>query len=116
MRLRFFCILLAGLSIISCKNRDIKYKPIGYFSSDFTLKTGAARQGILKPETKGVINLDLRYVDALSWLHEFEYIWVLSHFHTVKGWDSFVKPPKVGINLDFFLHVLQEDQTQLVYH
>lgn len=83
-------VLLAGCN----SNNIVVYHPIGYFSSDFTLKTGAPRQGILVPESKGVIVLDTVYENALTNVNDFEYIWILSHFHQANGWDSFVNPPK----------------------
>jgi tRNA (adenine37-N6)-methyltransferase len=96
MKIKLLYLLLFVLTITACKNQDdsIEYRPIGYFSSEYTLETGAPRQGILKPESTGIIILDTAYLKALSNLNEFEYIWVISHFHDAKGWDSFVKPPK----------------------
>ncbi len=56
----FIYLLLIIIFMIGCvdKNNFIEYKPIGFFSSKYTLKTGSPRQGILKPETNGVIILD----------------------------------------------------------
>ena len=88
-------LLLLILFFFSCSNKKntIVYKPIGFFSSEYTLKTGAPRQGILKPKTKGIITLDTIYTKGLSCLDDFEYIWVISHFHEAKGWDNIVTPP-----------------------
>ena len=96
MKQKYIYLLLIIIFIISCnnKNSSVEYKPIGFFSSKYTLKTGAPRQGILKPETKGVIILDTVYTKSLSWLDEFEYIWVITHFHEAKGWESIVTPPE----------------------
>ena len=96
MKRKFIYLLLIIIFIIGCtsKNNSIEYKPIGFFSSKYTLKTGAPRQGILKPETKGVIILDTIFIKSLSGLDEFEYIWVITHFHEAKGWESIVTPPK----------------------
>jgi len=80
-------------SCISIKN-SIEYKPIGFFLSKYTLKTGAPRQGILKPETKGIIILDTIFIKSLSRLDEFEYIWVISYFQEAKAWESIVSPPE----------------------
>ncbi|HSH52255.1 MAG TPA: tRNA (N6-threonylcarbamoyladenosine(37)-N6)-methyltransferase TrmO [Bacteroidales bacterium] len=96
MKQKQIYLLFLVLSLMGCtnKNSTIEYKPIGFFSSKYTLKTGAPRQGVLKPKTKGVIIIDTVYTDALSWLNEFEYIWVITHFHEAKGWDSIVIPPE----------------------
>ena len=96
MKQKYIYLLLIIIFIISCnnKNSSVEYKPIGFFSSKYTLKTGAPRQGILKPETKGVIILDTIYTKSLSWLDEFEYIWVITHFHEAKSWESIVTPPE----------------------
>ncbi len=93
-------LMLFLIFFISCKkdmnsSKDvINYKPIGYFETPFTPKTGAPRQGQLLPETRGKIILDTIYTEALEDLKEFEYIIVLFHFHKSKGWESKVKPPK----------------------
>jgi tRNA-Thr(GGU) m(6)t(6)A37 methyltransferase TsaA len=96
MKRKYVYLLLILISIIGCtsKNNSIEYKPIGFFSSKYTLETGAPRQGILKPETKGIIILDTGFIKSLSNLDEFEYIWVITHFHEAKGWDSIVIPPE----------------------
>ena len=96
MKRKYIYLLLVIIFIIGCTNKNdfIEYKPIGFFSSKYTLKTGAPRQGILKPETKGVIILDTIFIKSLSSLDEFEYIWVITHFHEAKGWESIVTPPK----------------------
>ncbi len=95
MKLTNIYIFLLALSIVGCKNKDniITYKPIGYFSSKFTIETGAPRQGMLRPESKGVIILDTVYTRGLSQLDKFEYIWVISHFHKARGWENIVTPP-----------------------
>ena len=87
---------LAILFLTGCtrKNDLITYKPIGYFHTEYTLKTGAPRQGILKPETKGLIVLDTIYTQGLNCLDEFEYIWIITHFHQTRGWESIVTPPE----------------------
>ena len=96
MKIRYVIIALVIISLMSCSDNEdsIEYTPIGYFSSDYTLETGAPRQGILKPESKGVIVLDSIYIESLIMLDEFEYIWVLVHFDKAKGWESIVTPPE----------------------
>ena len=96
MKLIVILILITQFLIVSCTDKEntIEYKPIGYFSSEYTLKTGAPRQGILKPETKGVITLDTIYTECLNYLDEFEYIWIIAHFDKANGWESIVTPPE----------------------
>ena len=90
-----FNIFIFLLLLSSCTdNKAIKYKPIGYFSTKYTLKTGAPRQGTLVPSSTGIIILDIEYTKALTELDEFEYIWVLYHFNKSKGWDLMVRPPE----------------------
>ena len=93
---KLFAIIVIIFLFAACSNdeKTIEFKPIGYFSSEYTLKTGAPRQGILKPETKGVITLDTIYTESLSYLDEFEYIWVMVYFDKAKGWESIVTPPE----------------------
>lgn len=80
-------------SIIMEAQNKITYTPIGIFHSEYTTDTGAPRQGILMPETKGTIELDPQYYDAMHDLELFEYIWVLFHFSKVETWEPRVKPP-----------------------
>ncbi len=93
---KLIVIFMLQFLIVSCTNKEktIEYNPIGYFSSIYTLKTGAPRQGVLKPETKGVIILNANYTQGLSYLDEFEYIWIIAHFDKAKGWESIVTPPE----------------------
>ena len=94
-RLRF---LLIGflLFMYSCSNtkKIIKYEVIGYFSTEYNTETGAPRQGILKPESEGSIILKEEYINGLQNLNQFEYIFVLFHFHEAKGWENTVTPPE----------------------
>ncbi len=91
---KLFSILIISIFLYSCNKNRIEYKPIGYFSSKYTLKTGAPRQSILKPNTKGIIILDTIYVKALFELDEFEYIWVIADFNQENGWETTVTPPE----------------------
>ena len=92
------CILVFVLSflVISCNRNDqiIKFKPIGYFSTKYTLDTGAPRQGMLVPESKAVITLEDKYALGLHDLDEFEYIFVLYYFDKAEGWDAELVPPE----------------------
>jgi len=90
----FIWLFFALFFVSSCQDHTIEYQPIGYFSSKYSLETGAPRQGILIPESKGIIILDTIYFKAIQNLSEFEYIWVLMHFNQSVGWESIVKPPE----------------------
>ncbi|MBN2746940.1 MAG: tRNA (N6-threonylcarbamoyladenosine(37)-N6)-methyltransferase TrmO [Bacteroidales bacterium] len=72
---------------------QIIYTPIGVFHTDYTPTTGAPRQGILMPETKGTIEIYPQYLNALNTLDWFEYIIVLFHFNEVERWEPMVNPP-----------------------
>jgi tRNA (Thr-GGU) A37 N-methylase len=71
----------------------IQYTPIEIFHTDYTPDTGAPRQGILIPETKGTIEIFTPYRGALNTLGLFEYIIVLYHFSEVERWEPEVNPP-----------------------
>jgi tRNA-Thr(GGU) m(6)t(6)A37 methyltransferase TsaA len=88
----FIWLFFALFFVSSCQDHTIEYQPIGYFSSKYSLETGAPRQGILIPESKGIIILDTIYFNAIQNLSEFEYIWVLMHFNQSVGWENIVKP------------------------
>lgn len=94
------CLLLVIIFIILSvysKAQDsiiqIVYTPIGVFHTVFTPETGAPRQGILIPETKGQIEIYPEYRKALTTLDLFEYIIVIFHFSEVETWQSTVNPP-----------------------
>lgn len=71
----------------------IQYKPIGIFLTPFTTATGAPRQGVLMPDTRGTIEVFPEYHDALNTLSSFEYIIVIYHFNEVERWQAVVNPP-----------------------
>ena len=88
----FFCLntlFMNGQDTI----QQVMYKPIGFFHTPYTTKTGAPRQGILMPETEGSIELFPQYRNALKTLDLFEYIIVLFHFSEVERWEPTVNPP-----------------------
>ena len=93
---RYVLILfIVFVSIVSCKNKDdqIKYEAIGYFETEYTMQTGAPRQGMLINDAKGVITLKEEYVKGLDYLSSFDYIWVIYHFNEAEGWQNEVNPP-----------------------
>ncbi len=89
-------IIVFILIVSSCTNKKsmIKYNAIGYFSTEYNTKTGAPRQGVLKPDSRGTIILNDEYKKGLNNLDQFEYIFVLFHFHEAKGWENTVAPPE----------------------
>jgi len=60
----------------------IKYSPIGIFHTNYTPETGAPRQGIIMPETKGSIEIYPEYAEGLRFVSFFEYIIVLHCYPT----------------------------------
>lgn len=99
LRILIFTILLPGMNYTNHLHAQpgdttsIQYRPIGQFHTAFNTSTGAPRQGILLPETKGAIEIYPEYQSALKDLNLFEYIIVLFHFSEVEQWDSTVNPP-----------------------
>ncbi|MEN8157023.1 MAG: tRNA (N6-threonylcarbamoyladenosine(37)-N6)-methyltransferase TrmO [Bacteroidota bacterium] len=73
--------------------KKITYLPIGELHTEYTPQTGAPRQGSLKPEGKGVIEIYPEYRSALQTLDLFEQIIVIYHMDRVKSWDPVVEPP-----------------------
>jgi tRNA-Thr(GGU) m(6)t(6)A37 methyltransferase TsaA len=73
--------------------QPVNYQPIGVFHTVYTPQTGAPRQGILMPETKGTIEIFPQYRSSLNTLDLFEYIIVLYHFSEVERWEPTVNPP-----------------------
>lgn len=97
-----------GLFIIPVKGQEAKkqqvtYNPIGVFHTDYTLETGAPRQGILMPDVKGKIEIYAEYKNALKSLELFEYIIVIYHFDKAGKWKDIVKPPSSNPELTFGL-------------
>ena len=92
----FFILILISLVVFSgCRQHNkMIFHPIGHYVTNFSLETGAPRQGTLMPETHGKIILDKQFVDGLKELSDFEYIWVIYVFDKEKGWDAIVRPPK----------------------
>lgn len=97
-----------GLFIIPVKGQEAKkqqvtYNPIGVFHTDYTVETGAPRQGILMPDVKGKIEIYAEYKNALKSLELFEYIIVIYHFDKAGKWKDIVKPPSSNPELTFGL-------------
>ena len=105
---RLFLLLLVNSLVVYNMNgqdtiKQIIYKPIGLFHTLYTPKTGAPRQGIIMPETKGTIEIFPSYRSALKTLNFFEYIIVLFHFSEVERWEPTVNPPASTEDHDFGL-------------
>jgi len=81
----------------------IQYTPIGKFHTGYYPDTGAPRQGVLMPETKGTIEIFPEYRSALPTLSLFEYIIVLYHFDKVEKWEPIVNPPAASHDHNFGL-------------
>jgi len=75
------------------KIKPVTYTPIGVFHTDYTPETGAPRQGILKPDGKGKIEIFPGYKDALKSLELFEYIIVIYHLDRAGSWSKTGRPP-----------------------
>jgi len=103
----FLFLIVNSLIVYSMSGQDtiqqIIYKPIGVFHNSFTPQTGAPRQGILMPETRGTIEIFPPYRSALKTLSFFEYIIVLFHFSEVERWEPTVNPPASTEEHDFGL-------------
>lgn len=72
----------------------IFFRPIGFFHSSYTEKTGAPRQGILVKESTATIQIDELFRKGLADLAQFEYIIVLYWFDRTETWSPMVNPPK----------------------
>ena len=92
----FLIIVLNTINIIGQDTiKEIIYHPIGVFHTEYTPETGAPRQGTLVPESKGHIELQKKYQEALKTLDFFEYIIVIYHFNKTnpENWKPYVNPP-----------------------
>jgi tRNA-Thr(GGU) m(6)t(6)A37 methyltransferase TsaA len=106
MNRKFILIFVAYWLIIPCMNsqnieKKIEYKPIGVFHSPLSPGTGAPRQGVLKPDIKGSIEVFPDYQKALEGIDLFDYIIVIYHFDRVTGWKDIVIPPGSNHNYSF---------------
>jgi tRNA-Thr(GGU) m(6)t(6)A37 methyltransferase TsaA len=101
-------IIISGFIILPLmgqenKIKPITYTPIGIFKTSYTPATGAPRQGILKPEGKGKIEIYPEYQNALKSLELFEYIIVIYHFDKAIRWNSTARPPASNPDYTFGL-------------
>lgn len=108
MNKQIIFILIFGFYLLPVKGQQktegqITYTPIGIFYTEYTPETGAPRQGILKPEAKGKIEIFQEYRDALQSLELFEYIIVIYHFDKAGKWQDTVRPPASNPELTFGL-------------
>ena len=106
--IRMIVITLTGLLAIPLMgqgktDQQIIYKPVGVFHSGYSERTVAPRQGILKPDGKGTIEIFNEYRGALKSLELFEYIIVIYHFDKVYNWNLIAKPPASDPEITFGL-------------
>lgn len=80
----------------------IQYEPIGFLYSPYDPSTGAPRQGVLRPDVTGTIEVFEPYRRALADLSRFEYIVVVSHLDRITGWTARVRPPESGHEFGLF--------------
>ena len=103
----FVLLIIASLSYHymngQIKPQQIVFEPIGIFHTPYTPETGAPRQGVLKPDVKGKIEIFPEYQSALAALDLYEHIIVLYHFSEVKGWSPTVRPPSSSDEIVFGL-------------
>jgi tRNA-Thr(GGU) m(6)t(6)A37 methyltransferase TsaA len=90
-------IIILGFYVMPMKGQEnekqqVIYTPIGVFHTDYTPLTGAPRQGILRPEGKGKIEIYPEYQNALRTLELFEYIIVIYHLDKARKWSHTAKP------------------------
>jgi len=78
--------------------------PIGVVHSPFTERVEAPRQGLVRPDAAGVIELmaGKGFEDALADLSGFSHIWVLFWFDRNLGWRPKVRPPRSEIKRGLF--------------
>ncbi|HOW09008.1 MAG TPA: tRNA (N6-threonylcarbamoyladenosine(37)-N6)-methyltransferase TrmO [Bacteroidales bacterium] len=105
---RILLITLTGLLAVPLMgqgktDQQIVYKPVGVFHSGYSERTGAPRQGILKPDGKGTIEIFNEYQGALKSLELFEYIIVIYHFDKAYNWNLIARPPASDPDLTFGL-------------
>lgn len=103
--LSIIILLLFTLQMSGQKSeiQQVTYTPIGVFHTDYTPETGAPRQGILRPEVKGRIEIFPEYQNALKSLDLFEYIIVIYHFDKAGKWKESARPPSSNPDMAFGL-------------
>uniref|UniRef100_A0A6U1NSP7 TsaA-like domain-containing protein n=1 Tax=Fibrocapsa japonica TaxID=94617 RepID=A0A6U1NSP7_9STRA len=80
----------------------ITFEAIAVVRSPYKERFGTPRQPVVVDGTLGnkaqiaslVFKDDQRIRQALYDLEEFEYCWIISHFHLNKGWRPMVRPPR----------------------
>jgi tRNA-Thr(GGU) m(6)t(6)A37 methyltransferase TsaA len=75
--------------------REIKMTPIGRARTPFVEKAEAPRQPRAAEETRGTIELEAGYEDALSDIEGWSHLWILFYFdRTGAAWRPKVLPPR----------------------
>ena len=76
-------------------------KQIAHIETPFKEKFGVPRQaGLVDYEARVVFEPDYRVAEAVRGLEDFDYIWLIWHFHKVErdDWSPTVRPPRLGGN------------------
>ena len=76
-------------------------KQIAHIETPFREKFGVPRQaGLVDYEARVVFEPEYRVQEAVRGLEEFDYIWLLWHFHLAEReeWSPTVRPPRLGGN------------------
>lgn len=74
---------------------------IAHIETPFASKFGVPRQaGLADYACRVVFEPDYRVAEAVRGLEEFDYVWLLWHFHQAErpGWSPTVRPPRLGGN------------------
>ncbi|MFN8944407.1 MAG: tRNA (N6-threonylcarbamoyladenosine(37)-N6)-methyltransferase TrmO, partial [Pseudobdellovibrionaceae bacterium] len=77
----------------------LQISPLGFFKSDLNeismnKKISSPRQSGLHRGQSGVITLKAKYREGLQDLQDFNYVWIIFHFHLNTTWKPLVLPPR----------------------
>lgn len=75
--------------------------PIAHIETPFKTKFGVPRQaGLVNFEARIVFEPEFRVSEAVRGLEEFDYLWLIWHFHLAEReeWSPTVRPPRLGGN------------------
>lgn len=76
-------------------------KQIAHIESMYPTKFGVPRQaGLVEAKAKVVFEPEYRVAEAVRGLEEFDYVWLIWHFHLAERseWSPTVRPPRLGGN------------------
>ena len=75
--------------------------PIAHIETAYKTKFGVPRQaGLVDGEARVVFEPKYRVAEAVRGLEEFDYVWLIWHFHLAEReeWSPTVRPPRLGGN------------------